>query len=237
MHNSCPCTHVTTWSGSASYCCLQLHGSSEGLELNVSSVCQTCLKLRPVKQMSETSLPLLPHLHLHPSLNPTACHTLLLLSSVLIRPFISPSFNKGLSCCQSEQGFVTPGEELRWAPCVLFFVCLCMKVLLKVTVSHRNHVSQYRWVMNTTFASSYDIRQSDTIHFSLKMFICTLIILSVVYVFLYLAWFYVCMCIIYLPCQCVCGVCGTWQLWCFLSSLWRSDSESLLNSRFSRRHE
>ena len=47
------------------------HGSIGGPELSVSTVCQTCLKLRPVSLTSETSLLPLPHHQHHPWLSVT----------------------------------------------------------------------------------------------------------------------------------------------------------------------
>lgn len=87
---------------------------------------------------SQVSSPHHHHLHLqhHPSLTLLVCHpTPPLLPSVFISPFISSSSHIAMSCCQSEQGFVTPGEgclapvELSWALGVLFLcLCVCLEV-------------------------------------------------------------------------------------------------------------
>ncbi len=92
--------------------CLHLQESIEGHELTLSSVCQICLKLGLVNQTFETFPGQQPPPPSPPSPTPPLCQPpcLSVTPHSLSSPPSSSLPSPSLSCCQSEQGFVTPGE-------------------------------------------------------------------------------------------------------------------------------
>lgn len=108
------------------------------LSVKTSDQWTRCLKQSQVNTLyhhnllTNTPLPLAWLSHSTPS--PLLC---------LIPPFISPFFHTALSCCQSEQGCVTPGEsclaplELSWAPFLSLCLCVCLKVVMEVRLQKK----------------------------------------------------------------------------------------------------